>query len=143
MKTIIPYLMFNGQAEEAFTFYQAVFGGKMEITRFSDMAEDPSNPMSEADKKLVANVSLELRGPEQMIMASDVPSFMPPATPGDNFFITLETDTAEEADKLYEALKDGEPEMEMQETEWAEKYAMFKDKFGMQWMINYIGNKTM
>lgn len=98
--------------------------------------------MSDSDKKLIANISLEIKGAERAIMASDVPSFMPQAKPGDNFLITLETDSAEEADKLYESLRNGKPMMEMQETEWAEKYAMFQDKFGIQWMINYTGNKT-
>lgn len=142
MKYLTPYLMFNGNAEEAFNFYKSVFGGELKITRFSDMGKDPNSPMTEADRNLIANVSLEINGPEQALMASDVPSFLPPSQAGNNFYVTLEVDSAEEADRIYEALKDGEPMMAMQETEWAEKYAMFKDKFGVQWMIDYTGNKT-
>ena len=62
-------------------------------------------------------------------------------TAGDNFYIHLETESAEEAEGLFDALSDGgEIEMPLADTGWAEKFGMCTDKFGVQWMMNYPGN---
>jgi PhnB protein len=142
MKTVTPYLMFNGNCEEAFNFYKEVLGGELTISRFSDMEEDPDKQLSEEEKNLVANVSLDLNGPEQQIMGSDIPSSMPKAKTGDNIMIMLDCDSADEVDRLHNALKEGESPMPPQETEWAERFAGCTDKYGIGWMFNYTGSKT-
>lgn len=68
-------------------------------------------------------------------------SFGQKLTAGNNFSITLESDSAEEAEKLFDALADGgNVGMPLAKTEWAEKYGMCTDKFGVQWMVNYAGD---
>lgn len=142
MKAVSPYLNFAGNTEEAFRFYQSVFGGELQIVRFSDF---PDNSMGVPDKDLdkIANIALSLVG-DNMLMGTDtLESFGQELTVGNNFSITLETDTAEEAEELFNKLSDGgDVEMPLAETEWAEKYGMCTDKFGVQWMVNYTGNKT-
>lgn len=142
MKSVNPYINFNGNTEEAFRFYQTVFGGELQIVRFSDF---PDNSMGVPDEDLdkIANIALPL-GNGTMLMGTDtLESLGQTLTAGDNFSITLETDTAEEAGELFNKLSDGgNIMMPMAETEWAEKYGMCTDKFGIQWMFNYTGNKN-
>jgi PhnB protein len=59
---------------------------------------------------------------------------------GNNFYITLAPESAEEADALFNALSEGGTvEMPLQKTEWAEKHGSCADRFGVQWMIDYAG----
>lgn len=142
MKSINPYLNFNGNTEEAFTFYQTVFGGEIQIMRFSDFPDNSMGvPNEDLDK--IANIALPLRE-DTMLMGTDtLESLNQTLTIGNNFSITLETDTAEEAEELFNKLSDGgNVMMPLTETEWAEKYGMCADKFGIQWMVNYTGNKN-
>lgn len=143
MKTVSPYIMFSGNCEEAFNFYKSVFGGELVLTRFGDMAEDPNMPVGEDERHLIANVSLDLNGSEQQLMGSDLPEAMPKATAGDNIQVMIDCDSADEVDRLHDALKHGESPMPPQETEWAERFAGVSDKFGVNWMLNYTGDKTM
>jgi PhnB protein len=140
MKAVNPYLNFAGNTEEAFRFYQSVFGGELRIARFKDF---PGNPMGVSDKDLdkIANVALPLLN-DSMLMGTDMlECFGQKLTEGNNFSIALEADSAEEAEKLLNALADGgKVEMPLAKTEWAEKYGMCSDKFGVQWMVNYTGD---
>ena len=62
-------------------------------------------------------------------------------TIGNNFFITLEPETGEEADRVFAALSvGGRVTMPLERTEWAEKHGQCVDKFGIQWMVDYTGN---
>lgn len=137
MKSINPYLIFNGNAEEAFTFYQSVFGGELHLTRFSEMPGGES--MAEADQHKVAHAALEIAGMGQVLMASDAGTDNEVNTlQNGNYYLSLEPESAEETEKIYRKLSDGgRLIMPLDETEWAEKFAMFADKFGIQWMINY------
>lgn len=141
MKAVNPYLNLKGNTEEAFNFYKSVFGGEfVGVTRFRDF---PDNPMgiSEADLDKIAHISLPL-GPDNLLSATDfVDAFPGEFVAGNNFYITLEPESEEEADQLFEALSaGGEVEMPLQKTAWAEKYGTFKDRFGVQWMMNYTGD---
>lgn len=141
MKSVNPYLNFNGNTEEAFEFYQTVFGGELQITRYKDLGDDMG--ASGEDLNKIANVALPISG-DIMLMGTDVLESMgQKLTVGNNFSITLETDSAEEAEELFNKLvKDGEVQMPLMQTEWAEMYGAGKDKFGVQWMVNYTGNVT-
>lgn len=135
-----PYLNFDGTAEEAFQFYKSVFGGEFAVLlRFSDMGGGPPGTPA-AEQKRVAHVALPF-GKDQMLMASDtLPSAGHKLTVGNNFYISLNPDTAAEAEHLYKGLSaGGKVEMELQPTPWAEKFATFSDRFGVQWMVSYTG----
>jgi PhnB protein len=141
MKTANPYLNFNGNTEEAFTFYQSVFGGEFQaFLRFKDFGGN-SMGLSAADLEKIAHVALPL-GRDALLMGTDVVASMPMTlTMGNNFSIALEPDSAEEADTLFDALAaGGRVQMPLQKTEWAEKYGSCVDRFGVQWMVSYTGS---
>jgi PhnB protein len=141
MKSANPYLNFKGNTEEAFNFYKTVFGGEfLAVTRFKDFGD---NEMGVPDRDLdkIAHIALPL-GKDNVLMGTDVLESMPtPLTVGNNFYITLEPENEEEAEKVFNTLSaGGRIEMPLQTTQWAEKYGMATDRFGVQWMVNYTGN---
>lgn len=141
MKAANPYLNFKGNTEEAFNFYKSVFGGEfLGVMRFRDFA-DNSMGVAESELDKIAHIALPL-GPHNVLMATDaVEGFPEEFVQGNNFSITLEVESAEEADRLFHALSSGgKAEMPLKKTEWAEKYGHCVDKFGMRWMVNYTGN---
>lgn len=139
MKAINPYINFDGNTEEAFEFYQSVFGGELQITRYKDLGNNMG--ASGEDLNKIANIVLPLKE-ETVLMGTDaLESMGQKLSVGNNFSITLETDSADEAEELFNKLSDGgEVQMPLMETEWAEKYGALTDKFGIQWMVNYTGN---
>jgi PhnB protein len=144
MKSVNPYLNFNGNTEEAFNFYRSVFGGEFAtVFRFKDF---PGNPMKVPEKDLdkLAHISLPL-GKGHMLMATDtLEGWGRPLAMGNNFYISIEPESPEEARRLHAALSEGgKVEMPLQKTEWAEAYGICEDKFGVQWMVNYTGNVRM
>lgn len=138
MIKVSPYFNFAGNTEEAFEFYRSVFGGEFAgVTRFGDMPD--SMGASGVDRDRIANIGLPLG--DSMLMATDVLEGWRPLVVGNNVYITLEVDTPEEADRLFEALSaGGAVEMPLQRTEWAEKYGACADRFGIQWMVMYTGS---
>jgi len=137
MKTINPYLIFNGNAEEAFDFYQSVFGGEVFKLRFSEMPG--TSEMPEQDQNKLAHVALAISGKDQVLMASDAGTGQDVnIQENGNYYLSLEPESAAETENIYKKLSDGGTViMALDETDWAEKFAMFADKFGVQWMINY------
>ncbi|HKI43856.1 MAG TPA: VOC family protein [Balneolales bacterium] len=142
MKSVNPYLNFYGNTKEAFEFYKSVFGGEfLGIIRFEDMPGMPGvDEMSEADRNKLMHIALPI-GKNNILMGTDVlESFSRPLDFGNNQYINIEADSAEEADQLFDALSEGgKIEMQLQQTPWAEKYGSCVDKFGVQWMVNYTG----
>jgi PhnB protein len=136
MKAANPYLTFNGNAEEAFGFYRSVFGGEFPmVLRYRDF---PDNPMEAPEDELdrIAHIALPLG--ESMLMGMDALGSQGGATIGNNFHIVVEAESAVEADRLFDVLAEGgSVEMPLQETEWAEKYGICTDRFGVQWMVDY------
>jgi PhnB protein len=141
MKTADPYLYFPGNTEEAFTFYRAVFGGEFtDLVRYGDFGD---NAMGVPEDQLgrVAHVGLALG--DALLMGTDVTDGRP-FQAGNNFYITIEADTAAEADSLFRSLSEGgSVELPLQATAWAEQYGMCVDRFGTQWMVMYTGNAEM
>jgi PhnB protein len=140
MKAVNPYLNFAGNTEEAFRFYHSVFGGELHIVRFRDFG---GNAMGVPDKDLdkIAHIALPLLNGSMLMGTDTLESFGQKLTAGNNFSITLEGDSAEEAENLFNALAEGgNVGMALSKTEWAEKYGMCTDKFGVQWMVNYTGD---
>ncbi len=140
MKSVSPYLNFAGNAEEAFEFYRSVLGGEFtNVTRFRDMGGEQMG-LTGKDLDLIANIGLPI-GPGAILMASDVPPGMEKVEVGNNFYIALETDSAEEARRIFKALgKGGREGMPMQRTEWAETYGDLTDRYGVRWMVMYTGD---
>jgi len=141
MATVNVCLTFNGNCEEAFLFYQSVFGGEFPyIGRFNEMPQNDPNcpPMSEEDGKKIMHVTLPI-SKETCLMGSDTfGDFSPPHIQGNNFSISINTNSTAEADNLFNALsKNGQVVMPLNKTFWGAYFGMFTDKFGINWMVNY------
>jgi PhnB protein len=139
MKGANPYLNFPGNTEEAFNFYRQVLGGEfLGVLRYRDFGDNAMNvPEDELDK--IAHIALPLGG-ENMLMATDTLKSQS-LTPGNNFYIHLETDGPEEARRVFDGMAEGgRVEMPLEKVEWAELYGMCADRFGVQWMISYTGD---
>jgi len=138
--SVHPYLNFDGNAEEAFEFYQSVFGGELlGLIRFRDFGGEGMG-VTGADLDKVAHVALPIAEGTNL-MASDVVGPVADAfVVGTNTYTYLETSTAEEADRVFDALASGgRVEMPLTPTEWAERYGSCVDRFGVQWMVSFTG----
>ena len=139
---VTTYLNFPGKTEEAFNFYKKVFNGKFPeggLRRFGDVAmPDGAPPMSDADKKLIIHAELTIMG-GHVLMATDAPESMGfKMEHGNNMHINIEPSTRKETERLYKELSSGgEISMPLQEMFWGAYFASFKDKYGINWMINY------
>ena len=137
MATINPYINFNGNAEEAFTFYKSVFGGEFgKVVRFRDLSIPGFTPSEEEANKIM-QITLPI-GPT-VLMANDVPLAMGKVSENENRSkITVYSDSKEEADKIFSGLSaGGNVEMPMDESPWGSYAAMFRDKYGIEWMIEF------
>ncbi|WP_158856461.1 VOC family protein [Lunatibacter salilacus] len=137
MTTINTYLTFNGNCREAFEFYRSVFGGEFSfISTFGDMPSQEGYKMSETDNDKIMHVTLPI-SKETALMGSDTSEHYEKATVGDNFSISIHTDTKEEADRLYAGLsKNGKQSMPMENTFWNSYFGMLTDQFGINWMVS-------
>lgn len=145
MKAVLPYINFNGHTEEAFRFYQSVFGGELAIIRFREMGGG-ENPMglSEADLDKIAHIALLVDGKSVLLGSDTLESLGHALTSGNNFNITIEADSVEETQRLFDGLSSGgEVTMALEEQEWAEAFATVNDKYGISWILNCVGNKEM
>ncbi len=137
MAQVNPYLTFNGNCEEAFNFYKSVFGGEFaHIGRFKDMPSE--TPLPDEVGNLIMHVSLPISS-ETILMASDAnEAFGQVAQAGSNVAISINTDSEEEATKLFNGLSaGGKVTMPLEKTFWGAFFGMFTDKFGIHWMVNY------
>jgi PhnB protein len=137
MALINPHVNFNGNAEEAFTFYKSVFGGEFKrLVRLKDMAS-PDFPVAENDENKILHIALSI-GPNAL-MGNDVPEFMGRVNENENRSkICVSAETREEADKLFNGLSaGGNVEMPINDSPWGSYFGMFRDKFGIEWMIEF------
>lgn len=138
MPKLNPYLNFAGNAEEAFGFYRSVFGGEFTtVVRFKDMPMEGVRITKEDEAKIM-HIGLPI-GPDQVLMASDT---LEPLgrmlVPGNNVYISITPETKEEAKRLFEALAaGGTVEMPIADQVWGDYYGSLRDRFGVQWMVNY------
>ncbi len=138
MTTVNTYLTFDGTCEEAFNFYKSVFGGEFSSTgKFRDMPADPDFPVSESDMDKIMHISLPI-SKETMLMGSDSTEAFGKATvEGDNFSISINTNSVEEATRIYNELSEGgKIKMPLSKTFWEAYFGLFTDKFGIHWMVN-------
>jgi PhnB protein len=137
MATINPYINFNGNAEEAFNFYKSVFGGEFtEIKRFKDMVVAGFH-VSENDANKIMVISLPIGN--NVLTANDVPESMGRTNERENRSkISVTADSREEADKIFDGLSaGGEVEMPIGESPWGTYFAMFRDKYGIEWTVEF------
>lgn len=136
MPAINPYLHFNGNTEEAFNFYKSVFGNEfMVMQRYKDAPSE--NQMGETEGNKIMHVSLPI-GEGTILMGSDIPQGYGTATMGTNVYISINTVSREETDSIFNSLSaEGQVMMPLENTFWGAYFGMFKDKYGIQWMVNY------
>lgn len=141
MTTINPWINFNGNAEEAFNFYKSVFGGEFtKIIRFKDLASaEFSVPEKEENK--IMYIALPISN-GNVLIANDVPDFMGPVNEHENRSkILINTGSREEAEKLFNGLSvGGEVEGPMGDSPWGTYAGMFRDKYGIEWLIEFSSN---
>ncbi len=141
MSRVSTYLNFPRNTEQAFLFYQSVFGGEFTrggIARFKDIPpQDGAPAMAEEDINLVMHVELAITG-GHFIMGTDAPESMGfNVVFGNNVHINIEPDTKEETKKLFDLLSEGgKVTMPLQDMFWGSYFGSCVDKFGVQWMFN-------
>ncbi len=137
MAIINPHINFNGNAEEAFTFYKSVFGGEFaKITRFKDLAS-AEFPVAAHEANKIMHIALPIG--KNMLMANDVPEIMGRTNENENRSkIAISAETKDEADKLFNGLSaGGQIEMPMTDSPWGSYFGMFRDKYGIEWMVDF------
>ena len=136
--TVNVYLTFEGNCEEAFNYYKSIFGGNfLSVNRFSEMPDNPEFPVPESHKDKLMHISLPVSD-ETILMGSDTAGFGPPITVGNNFSISVNPDSREEAERIFNALAvNGNVTMPLADTFWEAYFGSCTDQFGINWMVNY------
>ncbi len=137
MPQINPYINFNGNAEEAFTFYKSVFGGEFtKITRFKDLAS-AEFPVPEKEANKIMHIALSIGN--NILIANDVPESMGRVNENENRSkIAVTAESKEEADRIFNGLSaGGTVEMPLAESPWGTYFAMFRDKYGIEWTVEF------
>ena len=137
MVTINPHINFNGNAEEAFNFYKSVFGGEFaKIIRLKDLSS-PEFPVAPNDANKILHIALPIG--KNILMANDIPESMGRVNENENRSkISISAESKEEADKLFNGLSaGGQVEMPIADSPWGSYFGMFRDKFGIEWMVEF------
>lgn len=138
MRAINPWINFNGNAEEAFTFYQSVLGGEFtKVIRFKDLS-GPEFPVAEDEANKIMYIGLPL-GKNNVLIANDVPGFLGRVSENENRSkIYLNTESREEADKIFNGLSaGGAVEGPIGDSPWDTYAGMFRDKYGIEWIVAF------
>ncbi len=141
MKAINPWINFNGNAEEAFQFYKSVFGGEFaKVIRFKDLVSE-GFPVSENEADKIMHISLPI-GRNNVLIANDVPEIMGRTNENENRSkIVINAESREEADKIFNGLSvGGDVEGPIGETPWGTYAGMFRDKYGIEWIVEFDPN---
>ena len=141
MALINPHINFNGNAEEAFTFYRSVFGGEFaKIIRFKDLAS-PEFPVAKKEENKIMHIALPI-GKSSMLMANDVPEIMGRTNENENRSkIVISAESKEEADKLFNGLSTGgQIEGPIGDAPWGSYFGCFRDKYGIEWIVEFAQN---
>ncbi|HEX6226011.1 MAG TPA: VOC family protein [Chryseolinea sp.] len=130
------YLNFNGNTEEVFNYYKKVFNGSFsKLMRFRDMPG--GDKMSNTDQAKILHVALPVG--DNILMGTDVlDSMNQKISTGDNITISITLDDETEANRIFDALaEEGNIIMPLGTEFWSELFGICKDKFGIQWMMNF------
>lgn len=140
MARIYPHINFNGNAEEAFTFYKSVFGGEFaKIMRFKDLASSEFL-VAEHEANKIMHIALPIG--KSILMANDVPEALGRTNENENRSkIVISAESKDEADKLFNGLSvGGQIEMPISDSPWGSYFGMFRDKYGIEWMVDFDQN---
>lgn len=140
MALINLYLNYNGNAEEAFNFYKSVFGGEFaKVMRFKDLVNEEF-PIAENEGNKIMHIALPIG--KNVLMANDVPESMGRVNENENRSkISVSAESKEEADRLFSGLSaGGQIEMPIMDSPWGSYFGMFRDKFGIEWMVDFDPN---
>ncbi|MNK33127.1 hypothetical protein D3C87_516020 [compost metagenome] len=143
MASVNVYLNFNGNCEEAFLFYQSVFGGEFPyIGKFKDMPQDDNNKLDPSMADKIMHVTLPI-SKETCLMGSDTGGeWAAHFKAGNNFSISINAESKDEANRLFEGLSaGGKVTMPLSDTFWGDYFGMWEDKFGVNWMVSYNENQ--
>jgi PhnB protein len=138
MATINSWINFNGNAEEAFTFYKSVFGGEFsKIVRFKDISS-PEFPVAENEANKILCIAFPI-GKNNVLMANDVPEVLGRTNENENRSkIFIRTESREEADRLFNGLSaGGNIEGQLGDSPWDTYAGMFRDKYGIEWIVEF------
>ncbi len=138
MALINPHINFNGNAEEAFTFYKSVFGGEFaKVIRFKDLAS-PEFSVAEKEENKIMQIALPI-GESNMLMANDVPESMGRTNENENRSkIVISAKSKEEADKYFDGLSaGGQIEGPIGDSPWGLYFGCFRDKYGIEWIVEF------
>lgn len=137
MATINPYINFNGNCEEAFTFYKSVFGGDFaKIVRFKELS-NPEFPVADKEANKIMHIALPIG--KNILMGNDVPESMGQVNENENRSkISISAESRKEADKLFNGLSvSGNIEFPIADSPWGSYFGMFRDKYGIEWMVEF------
>lgn len=137
MPVINPHINFNGNAEEAFNFYKSVFGGEFaKIIRFKEISS-PEYPIAENEANKIMHIALPIGN--NVLIANDVPESMGQVNENENRSkISVSAESREEADQLFNGLSaGGNVEAPIGESPWGSYFGMFRDKFGIEWIVEF------
>ena len=141
MRAINPWINFNGNAEEAFTFYKSVFGGEFtKIVRFKDLSS-AEFPVAKNEENKIMQIALPI-GKNNVLLANDVPEFMGRTNENENRSkISVSAESREEAVKIFNGLSaGGNIEGPIGDTFWGTYAGMFRDKYGIEWIVEFDPN---
>jgi len=137
MALINPHINFNGNAEEAFQFYKSVFGGEFAmIMRFKDL-QGMEHTMDPKEANKVMHIALPIG--TNVLMGNDVPQSLGRVSEMENRSkISISAESREEADRLFNGLSaGGTVEMPIDDSPWGSYFGMFRDKYGIEWMVDF------
>ena len=140
MASINPHINFNGNAEEAFNFYRSVFGGEfLKIMRFKDLAS-ADFPVAKHEEHKIMHIALPIGN--SILMANDVPEILGRTNENENRSkIVITANSKEEADKIFNGLSaGGQVEMPIGNSPWGTYFGMFRDKYGIEWIVDFDSN---
>lgn len=138
MATINTWINFNGNAEEACTFYKSVFGGEFtKVIRFKDIATEEF-PIPENEENKIMYIALPI-GNNTILVANDVPEVFGQVNERENRSkILIGAESREEAERLFQGLSaGGEVEGPMGDSPWGSYVGTFRDKYGIEWIIEF------
>ncbi len=143
MIQINPWINFNGNAEEAFGFYKSVFGGEFtKVIRFKDLTS-PEFQVPDTEANKIMQITLPI-GSTTVLIGNDVPEFMGTVSENENRSkINVVVDTKEEAERIFNELSaGGHVEGTVGESPWGTYAGMFRDKYGIEWIIEFNPSRT-
>lgn len=137
MLQINPHINFNGNAATAFDFYKSVFGGEFKrMVRLKELAS-PEFQIAPEDENKIMHIALPIG--DNLLMGNDVPSFLGQVNENENRSkISISATSREEADRLFNGLSaGGQVEMPISDSPWGSYFGMFRDKYGIEWMVEF------